>query len=65
VRPRSRRALATAGAVGPVLFLVVSVLAGLLKPGYDARDQSISELAVGDYGWLEGVRPQELLRQSP
>jgi hypothetical membrane protein len=49
----TRRALATAGAAGPVVFLVVSLLAGLLKPGYDAREQSVSELAVGDYGWLQ------------
>ncbi len=34
----TRRALATAGAAGPVVFLAVSVLAGLLKPGYDVRD---------------------------
>jgi hypothetical membrane protein len=42
-----------AGVAGPVVFLAVSVLAGLLKPGYDARDQSVSELAVGAYGWLQ------------
>jgi hypothetical membrane protein len=47
------RRCAIAGAAGPILFLVVSVLAGVFKPGYDARDQSISELAVGDYGWLQ------------
>jgi hypothetical membrane protein len=49
----ARRALATAGAAGPVVFLVVSVVVGLLKPGYDAARQSISELAVGGYGWLQ------------
>jgi hypothetical membrane protein len=51
----TRRALATAGAAGPVVFLAVSVLAGLLKPGYDLRDQSVSELAVGAYGWLQAA----------
>ncbi|HEX5922658.1 MAG TPA: nuclear transport factor 2 family protein, partial [Baekduia sp.] len=30
----ARRALAAAGAAGPQVFLAVSVLAGLLKPGY-------------------------------
>src|SRR3954454_4027216 len=49
----NRRALATAGVAGPVVFLAVSLLAGLLKPGYDLRSQSISELAVGAYGWLQ------------
>ena len=49
----ARPALAAAGAAGPLVFLAVSVLAGLLKPGYDVRDQSVSELAVGAYGWLQ------------
>jgi len=48
-----RRALATAGAAGPVAFAAASVLIGTLKPGYDIRDQSVSELAVGGYGWLQ------------
>jgi len=49
----TRRALAAAGAAGPLVFLAVSVLASVVKPGYDARDQSVSELAVGAYGWLQ------------
>jgi hypothetical membrane protein len=49
----ARRALATAGAAGPIVFLAVTVLAGLLTPGYDIRDQSVSELAVGAHGWLQ------------
>ena len=49
----ARRVLATAGAAGPVVFLAVSVLAGLLKPGYDIREQAISDLAVGAHGWLQ------------
>lgn len=48
-----RRALATFGAAGPVVFLAVTVLAGLLKPGYDIADQAISDLAVGTHGWLQ------------
>jgi len=49
----ARRALATVGAAGPVVFLAVTVLAGLLKPGYDIREQAISDLAVGSHGWLQ------------
>jgi len=52
-RDTARRAFATLGAAGPIAFLAVSVLAGLLKPGYDIREQSVSELAVGAYGWLQ------------
>jgi hypothetical membrane protein len=49
----ARRMLATVGAAGPVVFLAVTVLAGLLEPGYDIREQAISDLAVGTHGWLQ------------
>jgi hypothetical membrane protein len=49
----ARRVLATIGAAGPVVFLAVTVLAGLLKPGYDIGEQAISDLAVGTHGWLQ------------
>jgi hypothetical membrane protein len=49
----ARRVLATVGAAGPVVFLAVTVLAGLLEPGYDIREQAISDLAVGARGWLQ------------
>jgi hypothetical membrane protein len=45
--------LATVGAAGPVVFLAVTVLAGLLKSGYDVREQAVSDLAVGTHGWLQ------------
>jgi len=50
---RSTRSLAIAGAAGPVLFLAVTVVAGLITPGYDVREQSVSELALGPHGWLQ------------
>jgi hypothetical membrane protein len=51
--PQSRRVLATVGAAGPIAFLAVTVLAGVLKPGYDLREQAVSDLAVGAHGWLQ------------
>ena len=48
-----RRALAAIGAAGPVVFFAVTVLAGLLKPGYDIGEQAVSDLAVGSHGWLQ------------
>jgi hypothetical membrane protein len=48
-----RRALAAAGAIGPIAFLAVTVLAGLVKPGYRIGEQTVSDLAVGAYGWLQ------------
>jgi hypothetical membrane protein len=46
------RMLLAIGAAGPIIFLGVATLVGLLAPGYDIMTQSISELAVGPNGWL-------------
>lgn len=47
------RVLVALGAAGPVLFLAVAALLGLLKPGYDAMSQHVSELALGSLGWIQ------------
>ncbi len=49
---RSKIMLALAGASGPVLFTVITLIAHLLRPGYDWVGQTISELALGENGWL-------------
>jgi hypothetical membrane protein len=49
----NHRLLAVAATVGPPLFAALSVLAGLVKPGYDIAAQTVSDLAVGDYGWIQ------------
>jgi hypothetical membrane protein len=52
--PRTvRRALAATGAVGPLVFGAVTVLAGIVKPGYEIHEQTVSDLAVGAHGWLQ------------
>jgi hypothetical membrane protein len=48
-----RRALAAVGAAGPIVFAAVSALAGLVKPGYDIAEQTVSDLAVGAHGWIQ------------
>jgi hypothetical membrane protein len=51
---RKRTALLlAAGATGPVLFWVVVILDGFTEPGYDARKAFISELALGEHGWVQ------------
>jgi hypothetical membrane protein len=47
------RHLAVAATAGPPLFAALTVLAGLVKPGYDIAEQTVSDLAVGDYGWIQ------------
>lgn len=52
-RPASfDRWLALGGLVGPVLFVLTFTVAGLLRPGYSPVDQAVSDLGVGDNGWI-------------
>jgi hypothetical membrane protein len=44
-----------AGVIGPALFWIVVLVDGSTKPGYDARTQTISELALGEHGWAQGA----------
>ncbi|WP_026411061.1 DUF998 domain-containing protein [Actinomadura oligospora] len=48
----SRSALACAMAAGP-LFLAAGVIQGLLRDGYDFRRNAISQLSLGDLGWIQ------------
>jgi Protein of unknown function (DUF998) len=45
--------LLLSGAIGPMLFLVVLLLEGALRPGYDPRRFFGSELALGKRGWVQ------------
>jgi hypothetical protein len=49
------RALAWGGVVGPALFVVLMLLAGVVVPGYDPQRHFISLLALGQNGWLQTV----------
>ena len=46
------RSLLTIGAAGPIVFLAVATLTGLLDPSYNMAGQAMSELALGPNGWL-------------
>ena len=48
-------ALAAAGIAGPILFTVVFVIHGLLRPGYSPVADPISALAIGPYGWVQNL----------
>jgi hypothetical membrane protein len=47
------RVLLALGAAGPVLFLVVSTLLGLLDPDFDVMTEPVSVLAWGPLGWVQ------------
>src|SRR6478752_3767730 len=40
------------GAIAPIAFLVVATLIGIFQPGYQVSTQSVSDVAVGNFGWL-------------
>ena len=40
------------GVVGPILFVVTFTVAGFLRPGYSPVYQAVSDLGVGDNGWI-------------
>lgn len=58
VSPRWRQFMkwsAYAGMGFPVIFVLLFTLAGLLRPGYSAVGQAVSDLGVGSMAWLVDV----------
>ena len=53
-RPRNQllRWSSLGGIVGPILFVVTFTIAGFLRPGYSPVYQPVSDLGVGDNGWI-------------
>ena len=49
--PAAVRLLLAAGIVGPLFFLVVVLVEGATRPGYNALHHPISNLALGPQGW--------------
>lgn len=47
--------LLAAGAIGPALFWLVVIVDGFTKPGYEAHEDFVSELALGDRGWVQSA----------
>jgi hypothetical membrane protein len=52
---RLTRALLTCGAVAPPLFLAVVLVEGATRPGYSAWRNAVSQLALGDGGWVQTI----------
>src|SRR5216684_611989 len=55
-RPRSRptiRRLALAGILGPPFFVLVFLILGLVKPGYNPVTRFVSEGSIGELGWVQ------------
>jgi len=52
-RNQAMRGLLTCGAVAPVLFISGFLIDGAVRPGYDPATTPVSQLLLGDRGWLE------------
>lgn len=48
-------ALAAAGIAGPVIFAVVALVLGLLRPGYSFVADPVVKLVAGSSGWMQHV----------
>ncbi|TMB94316.1 MAG: DUF998 domain-containing protein [Chloroflexi bacterium] len=46
-------AAAIAGVAGPIIFISVLTVAGLMRDGYDPVTRFVSDLAIGEAGWLQ------------
>jgi hypothetical membrane protein len=47
------RWLLTSGVIGPVLFVIVMLIEGWTRPGYDPVRMYVSLLSLGDQGWQQ------------
>ena len=43
------------GIFGPMLFTISFTVNGLLRPGYDPKQNYVSELSIGPHGWIQIV----------
>jgi hypothetical protein len=49
------RVLLACGVLGPLLFIVVFLIEGATRPGYSAWRHAVSQLSLGDQGWINSL----------
>jgi hypothetical membrane protein len=49
----STRFLLWSGAIGPILFALVVLVEGAIRPGYDSWRTTISTLSLSERGWIQ------------
>src|SRR5215469_10254511 len=54
-QPVALRLLLVCGAIGPLLFIVVFLIEGATRPGYNAWRNVVSSLSLGEQGWMQIV----------
>ena len=53
MRSGSQVFLPAAGVTGPTVFVLVFLVEGWLRPGYNPFDQYVSALSLGERGWVQ------------
>src|SRR5581483_10817278 len=51
----STQLLLACGVIGPVLFVVAFIIEGVMRPGYSAWRHSVSQLSLGQQGWVNSL----------
>lgn len=51
--PIVSRLLIACGAIGPVLFILVFLVEGAIRPGYSAWHNFVSDLSLSNQGWMQ------------
>lgn len=52
-QPLALRLLLACGAIGPLLFIVVFLIEGAMRPDYSAWRHFVSSLSLGERGWVQ------------
>jgi hypothetical protein len=47
------RILIACGAIGPLLFIIIFLIEGAIRPGYRAWHDSVSSLSLSNQGWMQ------------
>ncbi len=51
--PLITRLLIACGAIGPILFILVFLVEGAIRPGYSAWHNFVSDLSLSNQGWMQ------------
>src|SRR6266699_2204906 len=49
------RLLLACGVIGSLLFIIVFLIEGATRPGYSAWRHAVSQLSLGDQGWMNSI----------
>src|SRR5438874_10266685 len=52
---QANRLLLACGVIGPPLFIIVFLIEGATRPGYSAWRHAVSQLSLGDQGWMNSI----------